>query len=203
MATLAEASAASRALYRSLLRTARRMPDDHRTSFVLNKVRSDFDKQRSATSLDVIVALQVQGEVYRDQLEHQAEHLSRLAQQATLIPVDLRLPRAPPPSTASSSRSGPSRPSRPNRPSRPPPSLELTPTSTSTLPLDRRKLVRAIAARRESDKTAARGGVASLRRDRFMDGPEPSWIRKKHEHEHGTGCGCASRSGTGSAAGAG
>lgn len=31
--------------------------------------RSDFDKQRSATSLDVIVALQVQGEVYRDQLE--------------------------------------------------------------------------------------------------------------------------------------
>jgi len=54
--------------------------------------------------------------------------------------------------------------------------------------------VRAIAARRESDKTAARGGIAAVRRNRFMEGPEPSWIRKKHEHEHehGAGCGCGS-----------
>ncbi|GAA6050530.1 hypothetical protein JCM3770_005585 [Rhodotorula araucariae] len=39
MATPAELGAASRALYRALLRTARRMPDDHRTAFVVNKVR--------------------------------------------------------------------------------------------------------------------------------------------------------------------
>lgn len=31
--------------------------------------RSDFDKARSTTSLDDIAVLQVQGEVYRDQLE--------------------------------------------------------------------------------------------------------------------------------------
>lgn len=51
MATLAEASAASRALYRSLLRTARRMPDDHRTSFVLNKVRSVLSLSSFSKSL--------------------------------------------------------------------------------------------------------------------------------------------------------
>lgn len=39
MAALHEAGAASRALYRSLLRTARRMPDDHRTAFVVHRVR--------------------------------------------------------------------------------------------------------------------------------------------------------------------
>lgn len=31
---------AARSLYRSLLRTARRMPDDHRTAFVVHRVRS-------------------------------------------------------------------------------------------------------------------------------------------------------------------
>lgn len=32
--------APARSLYRSLLRTARRMPDDHRTAFVVHRVRS-------------------------------------------------------------------------------------------------------------------------------------------------------------------
>lgn len=33
------AGASARSLYRALLRTARRMPDDHRTAFVVHRVR--------------------------------------------------------------------------------------------------------------------------------------------------------------------
>ncbi|GAA5873470.1 hypothetical protein JCM8547_005440 [Rhodosporidiobolus lusitaniae] len=81
-------SAAARALYRSLLRTACRMPDDHRRAFVVHRTRSEFDKSRTLTRPEEIAARVLEAEVYRDQLEFQAEHLTALArQQNLLIPV--------------------------------------------------------------------------------------------------------------------
>ncbi|BGP13041.1 hypothetical protein JCM10213v2_000960 [Rhodosporidiobolus nylandii] len=44
LAVPASVSAASKALYRSLLRTALRMPDDHRRAFVVHRARSDQEK---------------------------------------------------------------------------------------------------------------------------------------------------------------
>ncbi|BGO98232.1 hypothetical protein NBRC10513v2_002624 [Rhodotorula toruloides] len=188
------APAAARALYRSLLRVAMRMPDDHRRAFVVHRARSEFDKSRSLTAQDDVAARLLEGEIYRDQLELQADHLSALARQQTLIPVDLRSSTGnppsptPPPSSASPppSAHSPSRvgPSRPSRPSRPPPlpqaALSLEPNSASppSRPSsDRRKLLRAIFARDSQSR------VLGVRRNRFMEGPEPSWIRRKREEE--------------------
>ncbi|GAA5860340.1 hypothetical protein JCM3774_000385 [Rhodotorula dairenensis] len=203
------AGSSARSLYRALLRTARRMPDDHRTAFVVHRVRSEFEKSRKAAASAARI---LEGQVYREQLELQAAHLSALARQALLIPVDLRAPRPPasptvstggdapaPPALARaqlpegsvrpSSRRGPSRPVR--RPltgrdcetsegAAPTMSIRPSPKPVPALsdpqplhPLDRRKLVRAFAAR------DSQGAVQSTRQNRFMQGPEPSWIRKR------------------------
>ncbi|GAA5965835.1 hypothetical protein JCM3765_001199 [Sporobolomyces pararoseus] len=210
-------AAASRALYRSLLRTANRMPDDHRRALVVFRARSEFDKSRSLTSLEEIRDRQTEGEIYKDQLEFQAEHLQSLAQSSNLlIPVDIRSPSRTPSSESSTSAqissSSPTRPSRPSRPSRPtrpyrsstsPTSTELrsipsVPSTSAPASLDRRKLLRAFQSRKEG---AVRGRSG---RNRFMEGPEPSWIIKRRQKEkeldeavsldrkkqHGDGCGC-------------
>ncbi|GAA5917745.1 hypothetical protein JCM6882_001311 [Rhodosporidiobolus microsporus] len=181
--------AASRALYRSLLRTACRMPDDHRRAFVVHRTRSEFEQSRALSSPEEISARRLEGEIYRDQLEHQAEHLTLLAAQQTLIPVDLRSfgPSAavaapsptPPPSSTARGPSRPSGPSRPTRQPRTPSPPSPHPPSPSPLPLDRRKLLRAISARDENRRL----GVGLKGRNRFMEGPEPSWVRKRRERE--------------------
>ncbi|GAA5928034.1 hypothetical protein JCM10213_000954 [Rhodosporidiobolus nylandii] len=214
LAVPASVSAASKALYRSLLRTALRMPDDHRRAFVVHRARSECDQSRFLQPGEVLDARMLEGEIYRDQLEHQAEHLTRLAAQQTLIPVDIRAPRPSPPAPAAASFSsgpappssqGPSRPTRalgPSRPSRRPSATALplpsSPPSPPPPPADRRKLLRALAARAENQRL----GVGLKGRNRFMDGPEPSWIRRKREeqgkgdgrevngHVHGDKCGC-------------
>ncbi|BGP53150.1 hypothetical protein JCM8202_003666 [Rhodotorula sphaerocarpa] len=203
---------AVRALYRALLRTARKMPDDHRTAFVVHRTRSEFDcAQRLREHKDILDRI-AEGHVYREQLELQAQHLSALAKEALLIPVDLRAPPPPspsppstPPSTAQTSpdlpkladrpaetRRGPTRPPRRRPPpqatapapfsaeSDPPPAPlpsapPVTPLQSDSPahPLDRRKLVRAIAAR------TAQTRIDSTRRNRFMEGPEPSWVRRR------------------------
>lgn len=209
-------SAPARSLYRSLLRTARRMPDDHRTAFVVHRIRSEFEKSRKLTEQAAVAARLHEGEVYRDQLELQAAHLSALAKQALLIPVDLRKPVASssssapstssaagtasstPSSTATttaaittlSSRKGPSRPPRPRRV--PPPSdtnsspadeAESAPPSSSDPqpsphdPLDRRKLLRAFSARDSQSE------VQAARTNRFMQGPEPSWVLRRRRRQ--------------------
>ncbi|BGO88626.1 hypothetical protein NBRC10512_007838 [Rhodotorula toruloides] len=188
------APAAARALYRSLLRVAMRMPDDHRSAFVVHRARSEFDKSRSLSARDDVAARLLEGEIYRDQLELQADHLSALARQQTLIPVDLRSSLASPPASApppsspsphpsasSSSRLGPSRPTRPSRPPPLPPAISASepnsPSPPSPPSADRRKLLRAISARNSQSR------VLGVRRNRFMEGPEPSWIRRKREDE--------------------
>ncbi|KAJ8296707.1 hypothetical protein OF846_001048 [Rhodotorula toruloides] len=188
------APAAARALYRSLLRVAMRMPDDHRRAFMVHRARSEFDKSRSLTARDDVVARLLEGEIYRDQLELQAEHLSALARQQTLIPVDLRTSLAnppspaPPPSSPSPplsaplpARFGPSRPSRHSRPaplSHPPSTYQPdSPSPPSPPSSDRRKLLRAVSARESQSR------VLGVRQNRFMEGPEPSWIRRKREEE--------------------
>ncbi|GAA5841989.1 hypothetical protein JCM5353_003643 [Sporobolomyces roseus] len=198
--------AASRGLYRSLLRVANKMPDDHRRALVVFRARSEFDKSRSLEVLDEIRERQLEGEIYRDQLEHQAEHLQSLARSANLIiPVDIRsppashdsLPTSSSPTTSQPTR--PSRPSRPLRPSRSPashPSPDRSTPAPALQPLpppDRRKLLRAIQSRKEGIVRGRSG------RNRFMEGPEPSWVVKKREqgrdtkvtekHEEGCGCG--------------
>ncbi|KAG0663069.1 hypothetical protein C6P46_002912 [Rhodotorula mucilaginosa] len=217
--------APARSLYRSLLRTARRMPDDHRTAFVVHRVRSEFEKSRKVAEQATVAARLHEGEVYRDQLELQAAHLSALAKQALLIPVDLRAPvvassSSSVPSTSSSSstprnptsattptadpssRKGPSRPPRrrpapvvyPSDPNASPaaeaetapPSSDARPSSSSSSshppppPLDRRKLLRAFSARDTQSE------VKAARTNRFMQGPEPSWVlrrRRRREQE--------------------
>ncbi|GAA5838671.1 hypothetical protein JCM3766R1_001557 [Sporobolomyces carnicolor] len=132
--------AVSRALYRSLLRTAVRMPDDHRRALVVFRTRSEFDKSRSLTSLEAIQERQLEGEIYKDQLDFQAEHLQSLAQSSNLLfPVDIR---------------------------------SVSATLEAHVEDDRRKLVRAIESRKQG---AVRGRSG---RNRFMEGPEPSWIAK-------------------------
>ncbi|GAA6011390.1 hypothetical protein JCM11491_002767 [Sporobolomyces phaffii] len=211
--------AASRALYRSLLRTATRMPDDHRRALVVFRARSEFDSSKTLTRLEDITARQTEGEIYRDQLEFQARHLQALARSSNLlIPVDIRSSSRPSPAAP---LNRPSRPPRPVRPTRPPPPSLHGPSShsppselrDSTLPsprpIDRRKLVRAIQSRKQG---AVRGRSGQ---NRFMQGPEPSWIVRKRQQQalgddrdpaeaqaataqrdaarhdrHGPGCGC-------------
>ncbi|GAA5975805.1 hypothetical protein JCM5350_000736 [Sporobolomyces pararoseus] len=206
--------AASRALYRSLLRIANKMPDDHRRALVVFRARSEFDKSRFLSSIEEIREKQTEGEIYKDQLEFQAEHLQSLAQSSNLlIPVDIRSTSVPSSSDSaqplSSSFTQPSRPSRPTRPPRPsilspissPDVLPSVPSTSAPPPLDRRKLLRAFQSRKEG---AVRGRSG---RNRFMEGPEPSWIVKRRQKEigkglngdvnetegkkeHGDGCGC-------------
>ncbi|CEQ40449.1 SPOSA6832_02064, partial [Sporobolomyces salmonicolor] len=69
LATPESVRAASRVLYRSLLRVALKMPDDHRRALVVFRSRSEFDKSRSLKLPQEIAARQLEGEIYRDQLE--------------------------------------------------------------------------------------------------------------------------------------
>ncbi|GAA5971251.1 hypothetical protein JCM11641_008282 [Rhodosporidiobolus odoratus] len=203
LAVPAPITAASKALYRSLLRTALAMPDDHRRAFVVHRTRAEFDNSRHLSKSEAISERMLEGEIYRDQLERQAQHLSRLAAQETLIPVNLRpapspersvpLRNAPTtiaaPHPSSSTSRGPSRPSRPpSQPTRR--TTAFLPTSASPAPAppsapsahstsDRRKLVRAILAREEN----RRSGAGLRGRSRFMEGPEPSWVKKRREEE--------------------
>ncbi|GAA5894633.1 LYR motif-containing protein [Sporobolomyces salmoneus] len=197
-------AATSRSLYRSLLRIANQMPDDHRRALVVFRARSEFDKSRSLTSLEEIKERQTEAEIYKDQLEFQAQHLQSLALSSNLlIPVDIRSPPSASPSSSSSSTSDsssetrsspsftqPSRPTRPSRPSRPshpsrstPPTAELEPPNTLIRPTDRRKLLRAFQARKEGTVRGRSG------RNRFMEGPEPSWIVKRRREEAAEGKG--------------
>ncbi|GAA5923952.1 LYR motif-containing protein [Sporobolomyces koalae] len=201
-----ELAAKSRSLYRSLLRTAQRMPDDHRRALIVFRARSEFDKSRSLTAPDEIQERQLEGEIYRDQLEYQAEHLVLLSKSSNLlIPVDIRSS----PISSSTPTARKVGPNRPNQPSRPPRSVtaplpQSEPIADPPTLLDRRKLLRAFASRKEG---AVRGRSG---RNRFMQGPEPSWILKKQRKaeqaatqegpesegertgRHEKGCGCAS-----------
>ncbi|SGY39133.1 BQ5605_C003g02154 [Microbotryum silenes-dioicae] len=149
------------ALYRSILRIALRMPDHHRTNLIVFRARSEFDASRG-----LVEASQEQSErwmdaeIYRDNLEHQAEHLSRLAMTSTLVPIDLR---------SESRESG--TPHEAHTCSNP---SHNHPASTAAQP--RRKLVTAIKAREKNAEGRQRSQVKS---SRFMTGPEPSWIAKK------------------------
>jgi len=81
-------------LYRRLLRIAQEMPDSHRTAFVCYRARSEIEDitklsaSEESKAREVLLSL----DTFADQLEHQARHLSNLAQDPTsvLVPVDLR-----------------------------------------------------------------------------------------------------------------
>lgn len=112
-------------------------------------------------------------------LQHQAAHLSALSGRSLLIPVDIRRQRSSSSSshshahshahtcTDSTHKHGPPSPSL-----QPPPEVD-----------DRRKLIRAVAARKEGATRKAIG--AAQAQSKFMQGPEPSWLRKKRDVEGG------------------
>lgn len=134
--------------------------------------------------------------------------MSELASQPLLIPVDLRSSSSPPPVastskstlealskkqgipraahrsdsttevTSASTRRGPSRPPRRSspllQPSDPTPESRTPPRVAGPRPpLDRRKLIRAFQAR------TAQSRADSHKSNRFMQGPEPSWMARK------------------------
>jgi hypothetical protein len=194
---------ASLGLYRSLLRVALQLPDDHRRALVVFRARSvfcllsprqplttptgraDFELSRSLPHGSPEQAERwLDGEIYRDNLEvrsclapalalcpplilsldpqHQAAHLNSLARTSTLIPIDLR--RSSHPHTCSNPSHSHSHESH----------SQLLPPITGTQ--DRRKLLRAIAARKDG---ATRRSGSVVDGGRFMKGPEPSWIAKE------------------------
>ncbi|ORY88562.1 hypothetical protein BCR35DRAFT_217724 [Leucosporidium creatinivorum] len=163
-------------LYRSLLRVALQMPDDHRRALVVFRARSEFELHRALQQGSPEQAERwIDGEVYRDNLEHQAAHLSALSSRSLLIPVDLRRQR----SSSSSSHSHSHTCTDPTHNHGPPsPSLQPSPEVD-----DRRKLIRAVAARKDGATRKATGTAQA--QSKFMQGPEPSWLKKKKEVEGG------------------
>ncbi|KAK4056144.1 hypothetical protein OIO90_002875 [Microbotryomycetes sp. JL221] len=149
--------AKSLSLYRQLLRTALKMPDDHRTQLVVFRARSEFERNLCLKpGTEELQAVWLDAEVYIDQLEFQAEHLSKIQDQNLLIPVDLRRnhssQRASKNDVDASTESD----------------FELADMPTTTT---RRRLVHAIAARRGA--TSRRTGSKKS----FMVGPQPSWTK--------------------------
>lgn len=104
--------------------------------------------------------------LHRTRLQHQAAHLNRLAATRTLFPVDLR--RSPSSSSHSHHAHTCSDPTH-HHPPAPVPILDPE--------QDRRKLVRAIAARK--DGATRKGTANAVKVSRFMQGPEPSWVRTR------------------------
>lgn len=112
-------------------------------------------------------------------LQHQAAHLSALSGRSLLIPVDIRR-RHSSSSTSSHADSHAHTCTDPtHNHSTISPSLQPLPGSD-----DRRKLLRAIAARKEGATRKATG--AAQAQSKFMQGPEPSWLRNKKEAAGGS-----------------
>jgi hypothetical protein len=103
--------------------------------------------------------------------QHQAAHLSALSGRSLLIPVDIRRQR---PSSSSSPLHSHTCTNPAHNHGPPSPSLQPPPEAD-----DRRKLIRAVAARKEGATRKTIG--AAQAQSKFMQGPEPSWLRKKSE----------------------
>ncbi|SCV67147.1 BQ2448_5793 [Microbotryum intermedium] len=161
--------ATSLALYRSLLRVALRMPDHHRTNLVVFRARSEFDSSRTLVEGSQEQSERwMDAEIYRDNIEYQADHLNRLARTSTLVSIDLR----------KSSRSLVSEGGTPHdaHTSSKPSHHHPTTSTTQTSSRPRRKFVAAIEAREKNAEGRQRSQANS---SRFMSGLEPSWITKK------------------------